>query len=500
MNFGRAGLTLFIFCCFFKSYSQDYATVITGDTTYYSCYRNILFTEKLTEHCFFPDSIASVPGGFEYVGFERFYFITSMGLFIPSHMSWLGASVVHLNSGDDIFTNEDGETITIETQSSPGSSWVFYTWPSGDFLEATVTTLDTLTLLGISDSVKVISLQTKNSGGTPISGYYNNKEIHLSQNHGFVKTYGYRDFPADTTMYTLSGIEGNSQGYQHLSVQEIFNFDIGDVFHYRNRTSWTIPSTFNEFISRTVLNKSISANGDTLKYLYDNIYYAENWNFGNLTTFYQHDTLEFPYVIYSQNQELNGLPEEVIPAGPGMWNPFPKYGYSLPYHDTTYFSRSRIFSENFYEYDSTCSCFMWPVGNGIFPQRVYASGLGEVYETDPTGSPRYDSLVYYKKGNEIWGTPLNWSVILGVEDSPDFNHGITVYPNPAHGKFYIESEISFGRSFEFELLTTTGQLVYQNHLSGHINEIPCGNLNAGIYFYRVNFPDGTSEVNKIAIW
>ncbi len=498
MYFRIPVLTFLIFCGFLKSYSQDYATVISGDTTYYSYYRDIMFVEKLTENCFCTDSISAVPGGVEYIGYERFYFIPSWGYFIPSRMSWLGASIVHLNNGNDVFTNDSGETITIQTQSNPGNSWVFYNYPAGNYLEAIVSGIDTMTFLGITDSVKTISLQTKNSGGIPTAGDFNNKQIWLSQNHGLLKTFSYRNFPTDTTEYNISGIQGNSQGYQHLSVQEIFDFDIGDEFHYRNRTSWSAPYSYNEWLTRTVLNKSISANGDTLKYLYDNTYYSENWSFGNVTTYFQHDTIEYPYVIFSQNEVLNGLPEEVLPGIAG-WSPAPAYGYSIPFHDTNYFSRNRIFSENFYEYDSSCACFMWPVGNGIFPQRIYASGLGEIYETDPTGNVRYDSLVYYKKGNEIWGTPLNWSVILGVENSPESNYGIKAYPNPAQEKFYIELENPHDKHLSLELFTPEGNLVYQTNLSGILNEIPCSHLNSGIYFYRVTYPDGITFVNKIAV-
>ena len=68
-----------------------------------------------------------------------------------------------------------------------------------------------------------------------------------------------------------------------------------------------------------------------------------------------------------EQQHLNALPEEFITTS-NTWWPVPLYGFSIPVIDTSYFSRSKKFGEDFYEYDGFNNCYKsttWPFLSGM---------------------------------------------------------------------------------------------------------------------------------------
>ena len=495
--------TVLTFITFFKpGFCQNYNTIVQGDTSYY-LYLNNSFDpsqSKQTETAVWIDSIGTATGGTSLFNYRRFdYFnLPGGGCDSSTRISCFGTHLVQFSNGYDVFITENGDSVFVNRLAVPGANWVFYRFPNGDYLQATLNSITQGSFLGINDSIKTISLQTKNSGSANIPGYYNGKELWLSNNHGLVKTFGYRFFPGDTTVYELSGWSGNTAGFQNITANEIFNFDIGDEFHYHNLYSFSVLGQDHYYIEWHVLNKTVSLNNDTITYEMDNTWYKVSFYMSTVTTSFIHDTIPFT-VILSDLQHLSSLSEQLFNTSVSM-NPVHNYGFVIPFHDTSYFARERKYCEDFWEYDSLSNCYVWPLGSGIFPNRIFVNGLGEVYETDWTFNMRYDSLVYYKKGLEEWGQPLNWSVLLGVNEQQDNERVMLVFPNPAVDYFEIKYEPSLFDKSELILFNPLGTFISRIQLStsGH-TRIETMSIPNGIYFYETSDKSGNIYTGKIVI-
>ena len=71
--------------------------------------------------------------------------------------------------------------------------------------------------------------------------------------------------------------------------------------------------------------------------------------------------------------------------------------------------------------------------------------------------------------------------VLGINDLTDIKAGLSVYPNPAHGVFFIENTLN--EKQEVKLINSTGQLVRNISLQPEMKaEVRTENLAPGMYF------------------
>ena len=478
---------------------QSYRCIVLSDTIYFNHKSEVWYSPVTVTQAMHIDSTGISPNGNYLFNFTRFD-IPMPGFGTPSRHCFLGDSIWSTTNGEDWFMNRDGDSIRIITNAMPGTAWECYRYPNNDYLEATVATVNQATFSGITDSVKSIILQTKNANGNPVNGYYNGKEIQLSKDHGLILTYGFRDFPADTTLYEFAGTENSPGGYHNLTAAEIYDFSVGDEFHYHNYTSASIPDHWIQYIQNIVLGKTISGNGDTISYTLDQTYYNLYSSFGNQTINSGTDTI-VEQIVLSEKAHLTSLTGEWFHQPFSWWTIDPTNGYNISFADTHYFSRPRKFSEDFYLYDSTSNMFVWPIGSGIFPKRIYAKGLGEVYETDDTFIQRYDSLVYYKKGTEEWGLRLNWSQILGVQEANGALSPVMVYPNPSLGRFHIYYNLKQNSEATLYLFNSLGSCVKKFPMvtGNHSVEVTGDELPSGVYYYRMLSGNSLVSSGKLTI-
>lgn len=89
-----------------------------------------------------------------------------------------------------------------------------------------------------------------------------------------------------------------------------------------------------------------------------------------------------------------------------------------------------------------------------------------------------------------------------VEDSKPRNQeelqNVTIYPNPATSKIYVE----FGNKFHdfnnrIEISDSSSKVLIQNETSNGREEVDISSFLPGMYFVKVTFPDGTIENKKI---
>ena len=142
------------------------------------------------------------------------------------------------------------------------------------------------------------------------------------------------------------------------------------------------------------------------------------------------------------------------------------------------------------------------VGEGYCSFYTYIKGSGGPYYNYKHGISDEDlhELVYYKKGNITWGSPLIITNIKSDTDLPE----IDLFPNPAQESIQINSPEPIGESTMINIYSSEGVMVHsvsQNDISvnSSIIKVDIKHLNPGLYILEIvskNFSK-TLKWNKI---
>jgi hypothetical protein len=150
-----------------------------------------------------------------------------------------------------------------------------------------------------------------------------------------------------------------------------------------------------------------------------------------------------------------------------------------------------------YYWDSGQHCFVGatlsqgPCDGGEY---AFAEGIGQVYSR--TGSAScftIYNLVYYSKGNETWGTPHNWSVILSDKEiATQMQTGMTLFPNPAEDILNAQVPDKNATKATYRIYSISGQLISQaqGDVSAGSLQIPVNQMENGLYLLEVETENG----------
>jgi hypothetical protein len=98
------------------------------------------------------------------------------------------------------------------------------------------------------------------------------------------------------------------------------------------------------------------------------------------------------------------------------------------------------------------------------------------------------------------GCPTDWIVIADIETgiTDEIVDGITLFPNPSDGKFYLETTGSGNNLIVLQVMDLTGRIVYeiQPAISERF-EIDLSGQQKGMYFIRIKF--GEKKINRKVI-
>ena len=91
-----------------------------------------------------------------------------------------------------------------------------------------------------------------------------------------------------------------------------------------------------------------------------------------------------------------------------------------------------------------------------------------------------NKLVYYKKGQIIWGKPL---IITGNSEI-SIESEIEFYPNPTKEIVWIKT-VSTNLPYSIELLNLKGQILMTKEIGSELTSINVKKYTAGIYLFRI---------------
>ncbi len=398
--------------------------------------------------------------------------------------SWLGPKVDLLPDGKNLFYNGMGDTIVFETAATLGTSWPFMVLGNGNYFQAHVTGIYNWAVLGVTDTVKTISLQLKNESGSNLPHEMNGFEIRIGKESGLVNIPDLFHFPNDASEKSLVGLTNPEIGVQLLNSRRIYNYQVGQERHtYKECSNSNDYSHSRTSVREIVLEKDSSLN--EVSYAIDKTFYRTSTeSFGtNPDTLHYRDTIVVGG-LGANNGYLELHPFEML---------FANFNYPLGFNFQYYY----LPMDNRLALETVSDLLV--MGSGCLEtvfdndsQTRYVDCLGQVnWWTVSLWYSCGESLVYFKKGNEEWGTPIPFEILTPVKETPNQLIQHSIFPNPASSTINIQLKNSVTSIKKWKLRSING--VLQKHAEGfHHKEVSFSvtDLAQGLYQLILEHEDG----------
>ena len=472
------------------TYSQNFKNICTQGVTFYKDNQSNLKAFRL-------DSIF-LPGGSDTIFFSYRSIIDTGGTCADTtNGSILGLKIFKKHNGWFYFFNKHNDSIRINSQAALNDSWKFINLPNGCYLQAKITSIITDSILGTTDLVKIISFQAKDANNNNIQNILNQRSIQLSQHYGLSQMLHVYYIPDDTIEYYLAGKSHPVMGIQEINWRDIYNFNVGDVFHYSGYGSAPNEGAVWEY-RELVLNKITYGNNDSVLYQIvkcESLYggpppHSNTW-IDTITTIYNFDQM-------ANDSSFYNLPEEFENSATIANEYYRRIGFS---HQR---QTKGIDQMEWYNQGNLHNCwtsFSFP--EGIFE---YAEGLGCTcthyeYSWD---NYSWENLVYYKKGSETWGTPVatDCGIQLGIEKEQETGTiTLQVIPNPIEYQAEINlSEFDSHDCLKYFLYDYYGHKLKEGNIESRTFDIDRQGFSNGLYFLIVRDQNGNIKASRKIIF
>lgn len=264
-----------------------------------------------------------------------------------------------------------------------------------------------------------------------------------------------------------------SQGV--ITIGDVFDFNIGDVFQYKSELSGQPPNA----TTKEIINKYFSVSSDTVFYEIEKKSYYTNpvWNpQPHLEYFYNLDTITEFYT------DLNNTIFNI--------NPSLNYDTLVLVYDTAFTYDTVIqYSSEFCNYlinGFTCHLRIYDVEPDTYCY-MYGEGLGITNEYIVDGSPYANPsvakrLTYFRKGNDICGSYDSTSSV----PNRILDNQYSIYPNPTNDYIYVDQIYSSDNvKKQIEIYDLNNRLILFVCFDKKLILIDVKNLNSGIYILKV---------------
>lgn len=409
--------------------------------------------------------------------------------------SVLGFKVIKTPDGWLCFFNRYQKLIRINSQATLNQTWKFCDLGIGTFIQARVRSIFPDSVLGNLDLVKFIELQAKNSANVSIPHSLNGTILKLSKHYGLTQMLDVYYVPNSTSVYTLAGLTSMNLGRTDLSWNEVYDFEPGDIYHHK--LHWWASAggfTLTKQIDR-ILEKTTIGNNDAVSYKIERCYYkVQSYPYPPSSYF---DTITKTYYLHNLEQtEPFRLPNEFVPA----WEPFEGPDPPLYYESINTFNGHnwKGIITGWTEYSSFSQCYEPPF-ESFFTDKRYTSGLGMTLDSYSYWSGgaliNYtDELVYYEKGDEVWGTPVSTdcNLLTNMEETIKKKEiSFDVFPNPSESRITVRNNETADRGCSvYSLFNSTGIAVREGYFCDPSVIIERNSLPPGLYILKITNSDG----------
>jgi len=385
------------------------------------------------------------------------------------------------------FFNKYNDTISIKTNGVLNDEWIACHLDGSKTVIGTLIHHDTLSFLGITDSVKTIGFQVYDSDMNFIPCEITNMNLQISKNHGFIKTLNFYEFSdndydefssGQLEEYSLIGISDPEVGVQNLTWFDVNDFQIGDELHILDKYSsfdhWSENGTSYSRVNKAIYKYLERFNyTDSIVYRYSREQSISITGTNGDSYQYYNDTLKS---VIRPDTDFDKLPGEPVFTDYSAYSNF-MFNWFFPLKTDP----SEV--ESIFPYSGD-SWWGKEILDGCFEIRNYIKGLGgPYYECTNTmtmgGAER--TLVYFKKGEITGGVPL---LITTIPENISENQ-LLVFPNPASDFIMINNRDKLYESLVFDVFTIYGQLVKSVTITSVDGRIKTDDLSSGVYIYRI---------------
>jgi hypothetical protein len=489
--------TLLLLCISTLSFSQNWQTIKSIDTNYFKANTLIGPNHLLATQI---DSV-------DYTNSDSIFypFKTLRKLMNPIQINsitcsaiagdgWLGSKIIIKPNGDNLFFNNNNDTILIKTLANLNDSYTVYTFPQGYTIEATVTSIQEEVILGILDSIKTYQLTS-----TSPSYVINNQSFKIGKHSGLIKLIPFYNFPhpylidnistpVTSSEYSLVGKENPRIGITKPTFYDIYNLDIGDVLQYRKDAG-----PIHTFYEKKIVSKLLFSI-DSVEYAIksSHFYHSDGTSAQapEFTSPISMDTITEKYKI-SNEYISNKIPEKMyfnhitdpnlidvdtelrishsIDCGYKLVSHHSGYHNTLTQNDSLYYDDWHGQNKNDYYISSAFSYY----------KNCYDPQLG--------GCDYSTSFISKNTLNYNCGTPFYLTVNEELSQKQ-----LDFYPNPANGQITINTAL-----LNLKIYSNLGQLVLEVNQPNQV--INVSELPTGLYFINGTDFENNSYTSKLII-
>ncbi len=397
---------------------------------------------------------------------------------IENGAGWLGRFVFFSKNDTQKFLNRANNFIHFNKNAARGEYWRLTDLQSGNYIIATVTAVNFSEILpGLKDSVKTIELKVVNSQNKLTASPLNGKKFLLSENYGLIELFDMYYFPDSLISIKLAGIE-NIAGLKPVTFKDVFDFDIGDVFHiYEGDTSVTSYGVLKRR-RITVVGKTYFESEQVVDYEVKHEIMEVHFYNNDYDTSYSDN---FVHLRYDLKKYKDYLPEQSY--------------LTYPRREDTMLTMNKFF---YGEFGGRQVIRTWKLYERFIPpcyvptQRIgvkyyyYIEGCGDFFDQDYGYQQVWRRLMYFNKNGSEWGEKLDF--VVGVDEKNISAHYLKIINELLINDRILKIDAEKDGRYKIKIYDINGKKVLERtiYFNRGVNEIPLVHLQDGFYFIRIS--------------
>jgi hypothetical protein len=386
---------------------------------------------------------------------------------------WIGQKIIADNAAKYWFFNTQGDTLILDFDIETGDTSLFYE----DFIQhfrILREGADTMTVLGLVDSVRTYRILHTDLQGNTINSALNNQTIIIGKDFGLLRFFQVDQFPEVLKPLAILGNSSPEAGLYKLTNAMIYDHQPGDEIQYQEYfSSCNSPpyDHYNRFVKYVYLVRQDTPDSiiyQVSKTVFDMGYTNEVTT--SIILKYPRDGFlaELPYdKIYPGYLLINRSLELIDYCG------FPLWTYSIKPEYLTHCL------------EDNCWTYFDIPGPPPIEETRYVAGLGLYLDMSYISHPYYaynrgKEITYFKKNGISCGN----EAIVGLNNHAVVNNLYSISPNPATDKLFLQMNKAI--TGKVRIFNTSRQLMLEINIVDIQNSIDISKLSPGMYFLEVD--------------
>lgn len=393
--------------------------------------------------------------------------------------------------------NHLSDTIRIAVNSPKDSVWTVFKTPNQS-ITAMVDTIYTDSINGILDSIKRVVFKKYDKNGNAVNHVIDSVRLTYSKYNGIIETTNFYQFPDHLNTDYYPKIYQRIFIDLNKTISDVFGYEVGDEFHIvENDRSVRPPNYPNppDYYNVEVISKQVFGLSDsvryTLKYRREENTMVFDQQSGMLISNQKISNYNRTIKYFNLHEDYEvqlGKTPIFLSDSLAIMAKIRVDGYN---GRVKYYFNRMYFPKNDTKVGKIISWYVDFPNNRANVISGVCTYWNEWEWINPSNFTQINrDLIYFKKGNEVWGNKRLIVSLNEINRKGNFN----ISPNPTKGEIYVPQVENLN---SIQLYNMQGQLVTSvrpqsnSPTSIQIEGVP------GMYFVQLQFKDGSVESRKI---